>query len=333
MTCCDAHFRRRHGAPAAGLALVAGIAAALSLTPAAQADSVIDLTHPIPTFKPMDGDPMKPDLSQPYEDIGLHPSFGAQAVFALGTFPTSDGHFDLGTLVLAEHHGTHLDTSAHYVNNDASLEAAGMPAAERKHAHELTAADLTGRMVMIDISGRVMSELEKNGGRPSPDTSVTDFSNNSPNVVGPDDIEAVADDLEDGVWLVLNLGWSRFFFEGPDFAEDPYINGWNHPGINKAAVDRLIELMEEKDIRIKGIIADNIGIDSGESAIGIDDKWTDSWHAHVRLLQRGLLFVENAANLDQLAQVDDGEDCLIAVGAPRHVHGTGGPSRVMAICD
>lgn len=154
---------------------------------------------------------------------------------------------------------------------------------------------------MIDISGRVQSELDKNGGKPSPDKSVTDFSNASANVVTADDINAVADQIDDGVFLVLNLGWSGFFFEGADFAKDPYINGWNHPGMNKAAVDRLIEIMEDKGVRIGGILADNIGIDSGESAIGIDDKWTDSWHAHVRLLQRGLIFVENATNLEQVA--------------------------------
>lgn len=318
-------------AAALAAALTVGFAAPAAAQNAA-ARTVIDLTHPIPTFAPMEGDPMTPDMSRPYEDIGLHPSFGAHAVFALSQFPTSDGHFDLGTLVLAEHHGTHLDAPVHFVNNEASLEASGAPAAERKHTHQLSAADLTGPVVLIDISGRVQSELEKNGGVPSPDPAVTDFSNNSPNVVGPDDIEAVADQLRDGVWLVLNLGWSQFFFQGADFATAPYINGWNHPGINRAAVDRLIELMDEKEMRIKGIVADNIGIDSGESAIGVDDAWTDSWHAHVRLLQRGVLFVENAANLGQLAQAPRPADCLLAVGAPKHVRGTGGPSRVMAIC-
>ncbi len=315
----------------AAAAALAGTVA-LGLAGGAAAQTVIDLTHPIPTFKPMEGDPTKPDMANPWEDIGVHPSFGAHAVLALSEFPTSDGHFDLGRLVLAEHHGTHLDTPGHYINNDESQEAAGKAPEARKLAHDLTAADLTGPMVMIDISGRVQSELEKNGGVPSPDPSVTDFSNDSPNVVGPDDIEAVADQLDDGVWLVLNLGWSQFFFEGGDFAKDPYVNAWNHPGISRAGVDRLIEVMENRDIQIKGIIADNIGIDSGESAVGVDDEWTDSWHAHVRLLQRGLLFVENATNLDRLAMAERESDCMIAVGAPKHVRGTGGPSRVMGIC-
>lgn len=90
--------------------------------------------------------------------------------------------------------------------------------------------------------------------------------------------------------------------------------------------------MDEKGVRIGGIIADNIGIDSGQSAVGDDDKWTNSWHAHVRLLQRGICFVENGADLGKLAMVDNPDACTLVVGAPKHVRGTGGPSRVMAIC-
>ena len=146
------------------------------------------------------------------------------------------------------------------------------------------------------------------------------------------DIDAFADQIEDVVWLVVNTGWSRFYFSDSDFMKDPYINGFNFPGVSKAAVDRLIEVMDEKGVMINGIIADNIGVDSGDSAVGDDDKWTNSWHAHVRLLQRGVKLVENATNLGQLQMVGDG-NCTIVVGAPKHIRGTGGPSRVLAICD
>lgn len=291
---------------------------------------VLDLTHPIPTFKPLEGDPMSPDLTRPWGDSQPIPTFGQQTVLTLSEFPTPDGHFDLGLLVLAEHHGTHLDTPAHYVNSPDSMEEGGMAPEQRRRAHQLGAEDLIGPVVLIDISGRVQSELAGNGGRPDPDPRVTDFSESSINVVTADDIDAVADRLDDGVWLVLSLGWSGFYFDGIDFAADPYINGWNHPGLSRAAVDRLIEIEEQRGIRIRGIVADNIGIESGESARGEDDAWTNSWHAHVRGLQRGWLFVENAANLGQLAMAESA--CTLIVGAPKHVHGTGGPSRVLAIC-
>jgi kynurenine formamidase len=292
----------------------------------------IDLSHPIPTFAPSSEDPMKADLNKPYLDSVPIPTFGGQAVLSFGQFPTSDGHFSLGTIVLAEHHGTHLDSAGHYVNSADSLEPGGKPADQRKLTHDLGANDLVGHAVLIDISGRVEMELAKNGGVPSPDVSVTDFSNTSANVVTADDIAAVSDQIKNGVWLVINTGWSKFYFSGTDFAKDPYINGFNHPGMSKAAVDKLIEIMDQKGVLIGGIIADNIGIDSGQSAIGDDDKWTRSWHAHIRLLQRGVKFVENAANLGQLAMAEDPGKCTIVVGAPKHVGGTGGPSRVLALC-
>ncbi len=292
----------------------------------------IDLSHPIPTFAPDSEDPMKADLSKPYFDSTPIPTFGGQAVLSFGQFPTSDGHFSLGTIILAEHHGTHLDTPGHYVNNAKSLEGENMPADQRKHAHDLTADDLIGHAVLIDISSRVEMELAKNGGIPSPDTSVTDFSNSSANVITADDIAAVEKKIKNGVWLVLNTGWSKFYFSGPDFAKNPYVNGFNYPGMSRAAVDKLIEIMERKGVLIGGIVADNIGIDSGQSAVGDDDKWTNSWHAHVRLLQRGVKFVENATNLGQLAMVQNPGKCTIVVGAPKHIAGTGGPSRVLALC-
>ena len=185
---------------------------------------------------------------------------------------------------------------------------------------------------MIDISGRVEAELAKNGGKPSPDTSVTDFSNSSANVVTPDDIDAVADKLADGVWLVLNLGWSGFYFDGTDFAKDPYINGWNYPGLTPAAVDKIIEIENNKGVRINGIMSDVIGVETGQNSRGSDEKWTDSWYAHVVGLQRGWKFVENGANLEQLAQAGP-DNCTLVVGAPKWTRGTGGPSRILALCN
>jgi kynurenine formamidase len=314
------------------LTVAAAFLALLSFAAYGHGSLSIDLSHPIPTFAPDAEDPMKADLSKPYLDSTPIPTFGGQTVLSFGKFPTNQGHFSLGTFVMAEHHGTHLDTPGHYVNDAQSLEGENLPAEQRQHTHDLNANDLIGHAVFIDISGRVEMELAKNGGVPSPDTSVTDFSNSSPNVITADDIAAVEKQIKNGVWLVLNTGWSKFYFSGPDFAKDPYINGFNHPGMSKAAVDKLIEIMDRKGVLIGGIVADNIGIDSGQSAVGDDDKWTNSWHAHVRLLQRGVKFVENATNLGQLAMAKDPGKCTIVVGAPKHIAGTGGPSRVLALC-
>ena len=307
-----------------GFAAIVGIGAS-----AAQAETfLVDLTHPLPTFQPLDGNITEPDLNQPWLDSQPVPTFGIQAVLQISEFPTNQGHFDLGRVVWSEHHGTHLDTPGHYINNPDTVEAGNPP---RKLAHQLAADDLIGRIVLIDISGRVQAELDKNGGNPSPDMSVTDFSEDSPNVVTADDIGAVADKLGNGVWLVVNLGWSRFY-KNADWATTPYFNGWNFPGLNRAAIDKLIEIEDQRGFRINGIVIHNIGIDTGEASKGIDDKWTNSFHSDVRGLQRGWKFVENAANMGQLALAKP-DSCTVIVGAPKHVRCPAGPSRVLAMCE
>lgn len=293
---------------------------------------LIDLTHPIPTFEAMEGDPLKPDLSRPHLHSKPIPTFGQQTVFSLGRFATNQGHFDLGTLVLSEHHGTHIDTPGHFINNAVTQDPENPPGDERKLTHTLLAEDLVGPIVMIDISARVQAELDKNGGGPSPDIAITNFSDASGNVVTAADIAAVEDRIEDGVWIVLNQGWGRFFNQGADFATDPYINGWNFPGLRPDAVEKIIEIEDRKNVRINGIVSDVIGVETGENSLGKDGKWIDSWYAHVHGLQRGWKFVENANNLGQLALVDAGRRCLLIIGAPKHIRGTGGPSRVVALC-
>ncbi len=304
-------------------------AAALLLVSSAASAFVVDLTHPMGAFEPTDGDLTKPNLAKPHGDSVAVPTFGNQTTYEiLPKFPTNQGHFHLGRMLVYEHHGTHMDSPGHYINNAETTEQGNPP---RKQMHELTASDLIGRAVVIDIASRVQAELDKNGGQPSPDKAVMDFSESSSAVVMPEDIDAVADKLGNGVWLVVNLGWSRFYRDA-NWSTTPYFNGWNFPGINAAGIDRLIAIEDRKGIRINGIVIDNIGIDTGQGSKGSDDKWSNSFHSHVRGLQRGWKFVENATNLGQLSHARP-DSCTIVVGAPKHVGGGGGPSRVLALCD
>lgn len=310
---------------------VAAIGAALLLAApaAAQQTFTVDLTHPIGTFAALGGDITKPDLTKPFKNSIAVPTFGAQAVYEkTPNFETNRGYFALGRIVLADHHGTHIDSPGHFNNTPATLES---QRPDKRTMDELNAHELIGPVVFIDISSRVRAVLDKNGGRPSPDKNVTDFSNGSNAVVTAADIDAVAGKLRNGVWIVANAGWSRFF-ENPDFKTSPYINGWNFPGFSQAACDRLIEVENSRNIRINGIAMDNIGIDSGENSGGPKgDLVTDSWHCHMRGLQRGWKFVENAANLGQLAEARP-DSCTLFVGAPKTIGAAGGPARVLALC-
>jgi kynurenine formamidase len=317
--------------PARAAFATAAIVAVLGIGQgAALGDSyVVDLTHPIGTFAPTDGDITKPDLSRPIKGSIPVPTFGAQAVYqTLPDFKTNRGFFGLGQVLLAGHHGTHIDAPIHYNNNKATLETT---TPDRRSLEELRVDDLVGPVVFIDISSRVQTELDKNAGVPGP-KNITDFSNASTNVVTGGDIKAVEEQIRNGVWIVVNAGWSRFY-KGTSLQTSPYINGWNYPGFSAEACDALITIEERKGVRINGLVMDNIGIDSGENGAGPEgDLVTDSWACHVRGLQRGWKFVENAANLGQLAEAIEGS-CTLIAGAPKLVGGTGAPSRILAMCD
>ena len=301
-----------------------------------QADlTFIDLTHPIPTFEPRAGDPTKPDLSKPIGRSTPIAGFYHQAIlYPPDPWPTNQGHFVSAALLVQEHNGTSFNSPNHYVNYGQSLEPGGIPQGERKTTEELTLDQLTGKIVLVDVSDRVKDELAKNGGMPSPDISITDFSDSSRATVRAEDIEAIADQIENGVWIVARLGWSQFYFAGgEDWDTSPYVNALNHPGFTREAIDKLIEIMDAKGVTISGIAADSLSTDSGQGAKGSDDKWSNAWPAHVRLYQRDILIVENLSNLGSLASADANSDCSLVVGAVKHVGGTGGPARVVAACE
>lgn len=294
----------------------------------------IDLTHPIPTFQPSADDPTRPDLSKPIGRSKPIAGFYPQAVlYPLDEWPTNQGHFLSRAILVQEHNGTSFNSTNHYWNNAESLEKGSYANSQRKSAEQISIDQLTGPIVFIDVSERVRKELEKNGGIPSPYLWKTDFSNSSSATVRASDIEAVADQIEDGVWVVAHTGWYKFFFMGgEDWDKSLYANSLNHPGFTPEAIDKLIEIMDRKGVKIAGIAADSLSGDSGEGAKGDGPNWKNSWPAHVRLFQRDVLVVESLANLGNLASAHQSGNCSLVVGAMNHIGGTGGPARVVAVC-
>ena len=294
----------------------------------------IDMTHAIPTFAPSAEDATKPDLNVPVAGSSPIAGFYHQAVlYPADKWPTNQGFFNSTAILIQEHNGTSFNAPNHYINNQTSAEAGAISQRQRKSAEQLTTAQLTGNVVVIDVSARVAKELAKNGGIPSPDTTITDFSDSSMATIRAADVRAVADQIQQGVWLVGRLGWEQFYFSGTeDWDKSKYTNALNHPGFTGEAIEELIKIMDEKKIKISGIAADSFSTDSGQGAKGSDDKWSNAWPAHVRLYQRDILIVENLANVDKLAAKPEGS-CALMVGALKHTGGTGGPARVMAVCN
>jgi kynurenine formamidase len=288
-----------------------------------------DFTHKIPTFAALGGDFTKPDLAKGFKDSQPVASFGFQTVRTVkDPFPTQGGFFQWGWFTFDEHYTTHLDSTDHYLNDDKSMNA------DKRSVEEYSLRDIVGPIVYLDISARVTKELAKNGGKPSPDPTVTNFSDASGNTVTPADLDAIADRIVDRAWIVVHSGWDKHFVgKAPEnIFLHPYINGLNYPGFGKAAVEKLIAIENAKGVRINGIVMDNLSIDSGESGRGTkgNNPNGDGWFTHRRGLARGWKLLENAAGLGQI----DGESgsCTLIAGAIRLTAATGAPARVIAAC-
>lgn len=301
---------------------------------------VHDLSHLVPLYEPLDGDSTKSNLDRPVANS--RPVAGSGGMLGVRTGkPHIDlvhGYLQWGYYYIEEHYSTHLDSTDHFITTNRALRT--VADSDERDVASFGMDELIGPLVYIDISEKVSKELAKNGDRPSIDLNLTNFDNDSGNNVDVEHINAIQDQLVDGVYLVLNVGWEQFYIGPPPENginwEHPYNNNLNHPGLTVAAVDRLIEIENEKGIRIGGIIADNIAVESGHSVRG--NMTTDKvivpklvMYLHAIGLNRGWKFVENAANLSVLAKYKPG-DCDVVIGAPRIAGASGTPSRLLAVC-
>ena len=294
-----------------------------------------DLTHPTPMFEPLDGDITAADVTKPLADGQQICGHGQGVAIRKEPHPAAFGYFQWGGFYVDEHYATHVDSQCHFVTTEPDLK---IDNPDTRFAHQFTLQDLVGPLVYIDISARVETELARNNGLPSPDRSVTDFSNTSRATVRLDDVRAVKEFITDGCYLVIHTGWEKFLFgEGPDNGwYHPYNNGLNHPGVTPEVVDWLIEYEEKHSIRINGFAADNIAVESGDSLLGpggsvdVQPARINGPYLHAVGLQRGWKLVENVANLWQLSAKPQGQGTLI-VGASRIVGVSGVPSRVIAM--
>lgn len=299
-----------------------------------------DLSHTVPLFAPLNGDSTTSDINAPIK--GSEPVAGSGTKMGVRDkkpdIPMENGVIGWGYVHLDEHYSTHIDSTDHHRTTNKALVTVEHP--DERSVDEFSVKELVGPIVYIDISERVNAELAKNGGTPSPDVRVTNFDDDSGNNVSAQDIDRVKDQITDGAFIVINVAWDRFYTwpsRSSNNWEHPYSNSLNYPGLTPDAVDRLLEIEKEKGIHIGGFVANNIGVESGQSLRG--DKVdranirTEGFgmYLHAVGLPRGWKIVENAANLDPLGRHGAGE-CLLVIGALKLVGASGSPARLIAMC-
>lgn len=196
-------------------AAAAGLAAAtvpLAPTPAAAQTSggtLADLTH---------------ELSRDFPTFAGQPGFAADQLFHFA----ADG-FNLFSLTINEHTGTHIDAPLHF-------------SADGQAVNEIPVANLMAPLVKIDIAQRAAE---------NPDAQVT-----------PDDLTAWIEangDLPEGCCVAMYSGWERRIGNG-NFRNADSADVMHFPGFHIEAAQMLLETAS-----VVGMAVDTLSLDHGPS--------------------------------------------------------------------
>ena len=193
------------GAGVAAATSVAGALPAMAQTPA----QILDLTH---------------ELSEDFPTFGGEPGYRAEKIFDFA----KDG-YNLYSLTIDEHSGTHLDAPLHF-------------SADGQSVAEIPVDKLVTPLCIIDIKERAAD---------NPDAQVT-----------PDDLKtwiSANGDIPAGACVAMNSGWSAH--ASSDMFRNADADGVMHfPGFHIEAVQML---MEEADVT--GLAVDSLLLDHGIS--------------------------------------------------------------------
>ena len=225
---------------------------------------IVDLTHTISVDAPFWSGDQTPFE---YEAIATHES----------------GKVVMGRYAVPEHFGTHLDAPIHGGDN--------LPTVD-----ELTAGDLFGPAVVIDISDKAA----QNADYQLSEKDVTDW-------------ESIHGPIPDGAVVLLNTGWGQKW-EDMDAYRNRGEDGKMHfPGFG---VDSAEYLISERSIR--GIGIDNMSLDYGLSS---------DFAAHGVVNGSGKYHLENVANTHLLPATG----AYLIVAPIKLEGGSGGQVRIWAI--
>lgn len=162
-------------------------------------------------------------------------------------------------------------------------------------ADELDPSALFAPLVVIDISAKAADD---------PDAVVTDG-----------DIaawEAIHGTIPDRAFVAMYSSWDAKVNDPEAFINLDADNVQHFPGWSGGAVSFLVG-----ERTVVGIGTDTASLDPGNSS---------DFQAHVTALGAGLYGLENLANLGVVPPVGT----TVVVGGPKHLHASGGPSRVLA---
>jgi len=226
---------------------------------------IIDLTHSLnadmPYWPGPRGNPFRHDT------LAAHP----------------DGSPVMAAYFVPEHHGTHIDAPVHG--------GEGQPSVDR-----LTAADLFGPAVVIDISEQAAADADYRA-------SVEDFRA----------WEASYGPIPTGAIVLLSTGWSRKWKNTAAYQNLDESGRSHFPGYSEEAASWLVA---ERDIR--GIGIDNLSVDYGGSS---------DFAVHGIVNGSGRFHLENVANVHLLPA----SGAYLIVAPIKIEGGSGGQVRIFGV--
>jgi len=193
------------------------------------------------------------------------------------------GAVSMGAYSTPEHHGTHLDAPIHGGDN--------LPTVD-----QLTAADLFGPVVVIDVTAQAAAD---------PDYAVTS-----------DDLLAWEDrngPLPAGAIVLMHSGWSLKYDDADAYRNQEPAGRMHFPGFSEEAARFLID---ERDIR--GIGVDTLSVDPGA---------VRGFPAHGVVNGNGKFHLENVANLHLLPEAG----AYLIVAPIKIAGGSGGQVRIFGV--
>lgn len=204
--------------------------------------------------------------------------------------------FAMETVVTIENDGFYANVLTCHEHTGTHMDAPAHFITDGATVDQLDPAQLVAPLAVIDVTAQAEADVDYG--------------------LAVDDLlawEAEYGTLPAGAFVAMHSGWAARIDDAEAFVNLDADGVMHYPGFSPEAAAFLIE-----ERSIVGIGSDTLSQDPGNS--------TD-FGTHVTILGAGRYGVEGVANLDTVPA----SGAMVVLGAPNHQHGSGGPTRIIAL--
>lgn len=204
--------------------------------------------------------------------------------------------FAMEAVVTIENDGFYANVLTYHEHTGTHMDSPGHFFADGATVDRIDPTQLVAPVVVIDITAQAEADVDYG--------------------VAVDDIlawEAEYGEIPAGALVTFTSGWDARYDDAEAFVNLDAEGVMHFPGFSPAAAEFLVA-----ERSIVGIGSDTLSQDPGNS--------TD-FGTHIAILGAGMYGLESVANLGSVPA----SGATVIIGAANHVHGSGGPARVLAL--